>query len=124
MQIPVVDYIFREFFFSFSVMNIHKSLEKFLSLIPFLISTEEIKLVEVDWGRELVNDSVPSKFRVLTGMKFLLFYLMISSHRNQRFLSSCLVGSSLLYPTDVDHTDDILNENFQLDKSRDLFEAV
>ncbi|KAJ0013315.1 hypothetical protein Pint_21480 [Pistacia integerrima] len=63
--------------FANKVMNIHKSLEKFLSLIPFLISTEEIKLVEVDWGRELVDDFVPSKLRVLTGMKFLLFYLML-----------------------------------------------
>ncbi|KAJ0079797.1 hypothetical protein Patl1_24221 [Pistacia atlantica] len=82
MNDTVVNYIFRESLQrkgsnAETVMNIHKSLEKFLSLIPFLISTEEIKLVEVDWGRELVDDFVPSKLRVLTGMKFLLFYLML-----------------------------------------------
>lgn len=32
--------------------------------------------------------------------------------------------STLLYPPDVDHTDDILSKQFQLDKRRDLFEAV
>ncbi|KAJ0086362.1 hypothetical protein Patl1_07801 [Pistacia atlantica] len=30
----------------------------------------------------------------------------------------------LLYPTNVDHTNDILNKHFQLDKRQDLFEAV
>ncbi|XP_031266869.1 tRNA nucleotidyltransferase cca2 isoform X1 [Pistacia vera] len=119
-KMPIVNYIFRESLKrkasdAETVINIHKSLEKFLSLIPYLVSTEDVKLIEVDWGRELVDDSVPLKLRVLTG--FLLREI-------KDFWRVALLMSTLLYPTDVDHTDDILNEHFQLDKRRDLFEAV
>ncbi|KAJ0025903.1 hypothetical protein Pint_07677 [Pistacia integerrima] len=73
-KIPIVNYIFRESLKpkasdAETVINIHKSLEKFLSLIPYLVSTEDVKLFEVDWGRELVDDSFPLKLRVLTGLE-------------------------------------------------------
>lgn len=32
--------------------------------------------------------------------------------------------STLLYPTHVDHTEDMLNQHFQLDSKRDLFVAA
>ncbi|KAJ0086363.1 hypothetical protein Patl1_07803 [Pistacia atlantica] len=119
-KIPIVNYIFRESLKrkasdAETVINIHKSLEKFLSLIPYLVSTEDVKPFEVDWGRELVDDSVPLKLRVLTG--FILREI-------KDFWRVALLMSILLYPGDVDHTDDILNKHFQLDKRRDLFEAV
>ncbi|KAJ0085549.1 hypothetical protein Patl1_07797 [Pistacia atlantica] len=119
-KIPIVNYFFRESLRpkasdAETVINIHKSLEKFLSLIPYLVSSEDIKLFEVDWGREMVDDSVPLKLRVLTG--FLLREI-------KDFWRVALLMSILLYPGDVDHTDDILNKHFQLDKRRDLFVAV
>lgn len=35
-----------------------------------------------------------------------------------------LLLSTLLYPTDVDYTEDFLKQHFQLDKRKDLFKAV
>ncbi|MBA0866023.1 hypothetical protein Goshw_017325, partial [Gossypium schwendimanii] len=70
-KIPVVNYIFRDSLKrkasdADTVMNIHKSLEKFLSLIPSLLSNEDIQLTEVDWGREFDDVPFTSKLRVLT----------------------------------------------------------
>ncbi|XVE94453.1 hypothetical protein REPUB_Repub02eG0009900 [Reevesia pubescens] len=49
-----------------TVVNVHKSLEKFLSLIPSLLSNEDIQLIEFDWGKEFVDGPFTSKLRVLT----------------------------------------------------------
>lgn len=54
------------------VINVHNAMEKFLSLIPFLASNENIQLSEVEWGKEFADVPVTSQLRVLTGMKFLL----------------------------------------------------
>ncbi|KAJ4701094.1 CCA tRNA nucleotidyltransferase [Melia azedarach] len=119
-KIPVVNYIFRDSLKrkasdAETVMSIHKSLEKFLSLIPSLVSPEEFKLDEDEWHKELVDVAVPSQLRVLTG--FLLREI-------KDFWRVALLTSTLLYPTDVDHTDDILNKRFELDSKRDLFQAA
>lgn len=53
-------------------MNIHRVLGKFLSLIPSLVSAEDgnnIEIAELGWAREVVDVSVPSKLRVLTGVQ-------------------------------------------------------
>ncbi|PPS11746.1 hypothetical protein GOBAR_AA08891 [Gossypium barbadense] len=73
-KIPVVNYIFRDSLKrkasdADTVMNIHKSLEKFLYLITSLLSNEDIQLTEVDWGREFDDVPFTSKLRVLTGLE-------------------------------------------------------
>ncbi|XWS23374.1 hypothetical protein CRYUN_Cryun28dG0008200 [Craigia yunnanensis] len=119
-KIPAVNYIFRDSLKrkasdAETVINVHKSLEKFLSLIPSLLSNEEIKLIEVDWGREFVDVPVTSKLRVLTG--FLLKEI-------KDFWRVSLLMSALLYPTNIDCTQDIIDKHFQLDKRKDLFVSV
>ncbi|OMO76804.1 hypothetical protein CCACVL1_15410 [Corchorus capsularis] len=106
-NIPAVNYILRDSLKrkacdADTVINIHKSLEKFLSLIPSLLSIE---------GRDQVVDT--SKLRVLTG-------LLLREIKD--FWRVALLMSTLLYdPTD----DDITNRHFlQLDKRKDLFVSV
>ncbi|XP_062172773.1 tRNA nucleotidyltransferase cca2 [Alnus glutinosa] len=119
-KICIVSYIFRESLKrkasdAETVINVYSALDKFLSLIPFLASNGDIQLTEVDWGRGL--DDVPhtSKLRVLTG--FLLREI-------KDFWRVALLLSTLLYPTDVDCTQDFLKQHFQLDKRKDLFKTV
>ncbi|XWS24807.1 hypothetical protein CRYUN_Cryun27aG0016400 [Craigia yunnanensis] len=119
-KIPAVNYIFRDSLKrkasdAETVINVHKSLEKFLSLIPSLLSNEDIQLTEVDWGREFFDVPFTSKLRVLTG--FLLKEI-------KSFWRVALLMSTLLYPTDIDCTQDITDRHFQLDKRKDLFVSV
>ncbi|XP_052487621.1 tRNA nucleotidyltransferase cca2 isoform X2 [Gossypium raimondii] len=97
------------------VMNIHKSLEKFLSLIPSLLSNEDIQLTEVDWGREFDDVPFTSKLRVLTG--FLLREI-------KDFWRVALLISTLLYPTGTECSQDIIDKHFQLDKRKNIFVSV
>nr|XP_023876987.1 CCA tRNA nucleotidyltransferase, mitochondrial-like [Quercus suber] len=119
-KIPVVNYIFRESLKrkasdAETVVNLHSALDKFLSLIPFLVSEGNIQPIEVNWGRGLDDVPYPSKLRVLTG-------LLLREIKD--FWRVTLLLSTLLYPTEVDCTEDFPKQHFQLDKQRDLFEAV
>ncbi|KAL4278703.1 hypothetical protein GQ457_03G031360 [Hibiscus cannabinus] len=119
-MIPAVNYIFRDSLKrkasdADTVINIHKSLEKFLSLIPSLLSNEDVQVTEVDWGNEFVDVPVTSKLRVLTG--FLLREI-------KDFWRVALLMSTLLYPTDIDCSQDIIDRHFQLDKRKGIFESV
>lgn len=53
-------------------------MDKFLSLIPFLVSDGDIELIEVDWGRGLDDVPPTSKLRVLTGVVFNLLHCTFS----------------------------------------------
>ncbi|KAB1209078.1 CCA tRNA nucleotidyltransferase, mitochondrial [Morella rubra] len=119
-KIPVVNYIFRESLKrkasdAETVINIHCALDKFLSLIPFLVSNGPAQLPEVDWGRGLDDVPITSRLRVLTG-------LLLREIKD--FWRVALMLSTLLYPTEVDYTEDFLKHQFQLDKRKDLFKAV
>ncbi|XVF63298.1 hypothetical protein PTKIN_Ptkin09bG0076700 [Pterospermum kingtungense] len=98
-----------------TVINVLKSLDKFLSLIPALLSNGDIQLMEVEWGREFVDVPVTSKLRVLTGLLL---------REIQDYWRVALLVSTLLYPTDIDFSQDILDKNFQLEKRTDLFVSV
>ncbi|GMI90740.1 hypothetical protein like AT1G22660 [Hibiscus trionum] len=119
-MIPAVNYIFRDSLKrkasdADTVINIHKSLEKFLSLIPSILSNEDVQITEVDWGKEFVDVPVTSKLRVLTG--FLLREI-------KDFWRVALLVSTLLYPTEIDCSHDIIDRNFQLDKRKGIFVSV
>ncbi|KAK8552401.1 hypothetical protein V6N13_120801 [Hibiscus sabdariffa] len=120
-MIPAVNFIFRDSLKrkasdADTVINIHKSLEKFLSLIPCILSNEDdVQITEVDWGKEFVDVPVTSKLRVLTG--FLLREI-------KDFWRVALLVSTLLYPTDIDSSKDIIDKNFQLDKRKGIFVSV
>ncbi|XP_021287860.1 putative CCA tRNA nucleotidyltransferase 2 [Herrania umbratica] len=119
-KIPAVNYIFKDSLKrkasdAETVIKVHKSLDKFLSLIPCLLSNDDMQLVKVDWGQEFVDVPVSSKLRVLTG--FLLKEI-------KDFWRVALLMSTLLYPAGIDCTQDDRDKHFQLDKRKDLFVSV
>ncbi|KAF1880495.1 hypothetical protein Lal_00011553 [Lupinus albus] len=115
--VPVVNYIFRESLKRKAkdpetVLDLHRASNKFLSLIPCLVSNEDVQIVGHDWMTELIDVPVSSRVRVLTG--FLLREL-------RDFWRVALLISILLHPIDVNDTED---ESSQLSKRRDLFNTV
>ncbi|XP_061990789.1 disease resistance protein RPV1-like isoform X2 [Rosa rugosa] len=113
-DVPVVNYIFRDSLKqrvsdAETVINLHNALEKFLSLLPHFVPNGDVKLAEVDLGREYVDvplTSKESKLRVLTG--FLLQEI-------KDFWRVALLMSTLLYPTNV------LDKNLKPEDRRALF---
>lgn len=71
--------MFVAFFVKIQVLDLHRVSYKFLSLIPYLASSEDIQVVEVDWMRDLIDVPVSSRARVLTGALFFLCYIGIAS---------------------------------------------
>ena len=45
----------------------HIATKKFVSLIPFIVSKEDIQILEVDWKREIIDVPFASKLRILAG---------------------------------------------------------
>ncbi|KAJ6757918.1 TRNA-NUCLEOTIDYLTRANSFERASE [Salix koriyanagi] len=119
-KVPVVNCIFRDSLKQKAsdpetVIKIHRSLEKFLALIPLLTSNDDTQPAEVDMGMELFDVPITSKLRVATG--FLLLEV-------KEFWRAGLLLSTLLYPSDTDSTQDFLEKQFELDRRRDLFKAA
>ncbi|PRQ38249.1 hypothetical protein RchiOBHm_Chr4g0411731 [Rosa chinensis] len=75
-DVPVGNYIFTDSLKqrvsnAETVINLHDALEKFLSLLPHFVQNGDVKLAEVDMGREYVDLPLTSKesnLRVLTGL--------------------------------------------------------
>ncbi|XP_034896978.1 tRNA nucleotidyltransferase cca2 isoform X1 [Populus alba] len=119
-KVPVVNYIFRDSLKQKAsdpetVIKIHRSLEKFLTLIPSLTSNDDTQPAEVDMGMELFDVPITSKLRVATG--FLL-------REVKEFWRVGLLISTMLYPSDMDSTQDFLEKKFELDRRKDLFKAA
>ncbi|KDP33393.1 hypothetical protein JCGZ_12849 [Jatropha curcas] len=117
---PVVNFVFKDSLKqkvsdSETVIKIHRSIEKFLNLIPLLISNEDTHPDEVDWGVELIDVPFSSEHRVLAG--FLLREI-------KDFWRVALLISTVIYPTNRDFTQELLDKQFQLDKRRELFKTV
>ncbi|BBG93643.1 Polynucleotide adenylyltransferase family protein [Prunus dulcis] len=116
-KIPVVNYIFRDSLKrkvsdAETVINVHYAFEKFLPLIPYFASNEDVLLTEVDWEREFVDVPLASK-----PPRFLLREL-------KDFWRVALLMSTLVYPRNIDCTEDLLNKNFELERRRSLFKAA
>ncbi|XP_038886744.1 tRNA nucleotidyltransferase cca2 [Benincasa hispida] len=118
-KVPVVNYIFRDSLKrkvsdADTVVNVHQALEKFLSLIP-LVSKEEIQPNGLDWGVGCEDVPVTSRIRVLTG-------LLLREIKD--FWPVALLMATLLYPANVDYTQDLLNRHYELEKRKELFDVV
>ncbi|CAI8604255.1 unnamed protein product [Vicia faba] len=116
-KIPVVNRIIRESLKrkakdAETVLDLHRSSYKFLSLIPYLASGEDIQAADLDWMRDLIDVPTSSRARVITG--FLLRDL-------KDFWRVALLMSIILHPIDITDSED---EHSQLEKRRDLFIAV
>ncbi|KAB2635563.1 CCA tRNA nucleotidyltransferase 2 [Pyrus ussuriensis x Pyrus communis] len=116
----MVNYIFRDSLKrkasdAETVVNVHFAMEKFLFLIPYFASNEDARVSDVNWARESVDAPLTSKPWVLTG--FLLREI-------KDFWRVALLMSTLLYPPNIDCTEDLLSKNFELERRRSLFKAA
>lgn len=114
-KIPVVNHIIRESLKRKAkdaemVLNLHQASHKFLSLIPCLVSSDDVQVVDHDWMRDLVDVPVSSRVRVQTG--FLL-------REVKDYWRVALLISTILH-----HPIDIKDEPSQLKKRSDLFNTV
>ncbi|XP_049344753.1 tRNA nucleotidyltransferase cca2 isoform X2 [Solanum verrucosum] len=119
-KIPVVNYIFRNSLKlkasdAETVISLHTVTKKFVSLIPLLVSKEDIQVLEVDWKRDTIEVPIASKLRILTGLLL---------REIKEFWRVTLLLSMQLHPVDIVSSTSFSNENFELDKSSGLFKSV
>ncbi|PIN09292.1 tRNA nucleotidyltransferase/poly(A) polymerase [Handroanthus impetiginosus] len=119
-KIPVVSDIFRTSLKlktsdAENVMNMHLAAEKFLSLIPLIISKESLQVLEVDWRKETIDVPVASKLRILTGLVL---------RDIKEFWRAALVLSLLLFPEDIGSSKKLSIEDKKLQEKRELFNRV
>ncbi|MCD7467097.1 hypothetical protein HAX54_004309 [Datura stramonium] len=119
-KIPVVNYIFRNSLKlkasdAETVISLHTVTKKFVTLIPLLVSKEDIQVLEVDWKRDTIEVPIASKLRILTG--FLLREI-------EEFWRVALLLSMQLHPVDIVSSTSFSNENFELDKRSGVFKTV
>lgn len=61
------------------VISLHAITKKFVTLIPLLVSKEDIQVLEVDWKRDTIEVPIASKLRILTGNNIFLLQDKCSS---------------------------------------------
>ncbi|KAK4708436.1 hypothetical protein R3W88_029361 [Solanum pinnatisectum] len=119
-KIPVVNYIFRNSLKlkasdAETVMSLHTVTKKFVTLIPLLVSKEDIQVLEVDWKRDTIEVPIASKLRILTGLLL---------REIKEFWRVALLLSMQLHPVDIVSSTSFSNEDFELDKRSGLFKTV
>ncbi|KAL3324167.1 hypothetical protein AABB24_038379, partial [Solanum stoloniferum] len=119
-KIPVVNYIFRNSLKlkasdAETVMSLHTVTKKFVTLIPLLVSKEDIQVLEVDWKRDTIEVPIASKLRILTGLLL---------REIKEFWCVALLLSMQLHPVDIVSSTSFSNEDFELDKRSGLFKTV
>ncbi|KAJ8551178.1 hypothetical protein K7X08_000548 [Anisodus acutangulus] len=119
-KIPVVNHIFRSSLKlkasdAETVISLHTVAKKFVTLIPLLVSKEDIQVLEVDWKRDTIEVPIASKLRILTGLLL---------REIKEFWRVALLLSMQLHPVDIVSSTSFSNENFELDKRSELFQTV
>ncbi|KAL0436437.1 UNVERIFIED_CONTAM: CCA tRNA nucleotidyltransferase, mitochondrial [Sesamum radiatum] len=94
-----------------TVVRMHAAAEKLLSLIPLIMSKDDLLFIEADWKRETIDVSIASKIRILAGCVL---------REIKEFWRAALVISLLLYPNDVG----LSNEETELIERGELFKRV
>ncbi|KAI3799019.1 hypothetical protein L1987_34307 [Smallanthus sonchifolius] len=51
-----------------NIIKLHNAVDKFSSLIPFMISSEDMNPVEVDWKSDMIDAPDSSRLRILLGL--------------------------------------------------------
>ncbi|KAK1428524.1 hypothetical protein QVD17_17359 [Tagetes erecta] len=72
-KVPVVNYIFKnplklKTSDADDVMRLHTAVKKFLSLIPFVLSSEDLHTGEINWETEVIDVHVSLKLRIFLGL--------------------------------------------------------
>ncbi|XP_022858167.1 putative CCA tRNA nucleotidyltransferase 2 isoform X2 [Olea europaea var. sylvestris] len=119
-KIPVVSYIFRNSLKlkasdAETVLSLHLAAEKFVSLIPLILSNEDIQILEVEWKREIIAVSVASKLRILAGLLL---------REIKEFWRAALVLSMLLRAAIIVCSTNSSNNEYELDKKVELFNRI
>ncbi|KAK2967010.1 hypothetical protein RJ640_003366, partial [Escallonia rubra] len=120
VQIPVVRYIFSSSLKLKSsdaetVINLHNAAEKFVSLIPLVLSNEDMQNAEVNWKRDIVDAPISSKLRIQAG-------LLLRDIKD--FWRAALLLSTLLYPSELECPTRSAIEHFELDKRREIIMMI
>ncbi|KAK3405944.1 hypothetical protein EUGRSUZ_K02157 [Eucalyptus grandis] len=119
-KIPIVKYVFRNSLKrkasdAETVVGVHSAVARLLSLIPFLESNVDGELNEDGMGSVLVHIPASSKLRVLTG--FLL-------REVKDLWRVALLISVLAYPSPIGCSEDAMLKHSELDKRKEVFQAV
>ncbi|XP_057793576.1 tRNA nucleotidyltransferase cca2 [Salvia miltiorrhiza] len=119
-KIPVVSYIFRNSLKlkasdAETVLSMHLAAENFSSLIPSIISDENLQTLESDEKRETIDVPLASKRRVLTGLLL---------REIKEFWRPSLVLSLLLHPQDIGLSENSSSEDAELDERREIYSRV
>ncbi|KAL0337424.1 UNVERIFIED_CONTAM: CCA tRNA nucleotidyltransferase, mitochondrial [Sesamum calycinum] len=115
-MVPVVHYIILDslklkFSDAKTVVSLHVAAEKFVSLIPLIMSKDDLQFPEADWKRETIDVPIASKIRILAGWVL---------REIKEFWRAALVISLLLYGNDVGSS----NEETELKERGELFKRV
>nr|XP_010930817.1 putative CCA tRNA nucleotidyltransferase 2 [Elaeis guineensis] len=115
-KIPVASYIIRNSLKlknsdAETVMSLHVALERFFSIISLLESDKDSKIVEAKLEDEFLDIPFDSRIRVLAGLLL---------RQIKTFWRVALLLSALLYPK-VEHVGDPLTNNFETERSREIF---
>ncbi|KAK4391217.1 tRNA nucleotidyltransferase cca2 [Sesamum angolense] len=119
-KIPVASYVFRSSLKLKSsdaeaVMSMHLAAGKIVSLIPSILSNENLQILEVDWKKETIDVPVASKLRILAGLLL---------REIKEFWRASLLLSLLLYPDDIGSSTNLSNEDTDLKERKELFHRV
>ncbi|KAH6834117.1 Polynucleotide adenylyltransferase family protein [Perilla frutescens var. hirtella] len=119
-KIPVASYIFRTSLKlkasdAETVQSMHLAAQNFLSLIPSIISDENLQTLEVDERKETIDVPLTSKRRILTGLLL---------REIKEFWRPSLVLSLLLYPQDIVSSKDTSSEDADLNERKALFNRI
>ncbi|XP_073023389.1 tRNA nucleotidyltransferase cca2-like isoform X1 [Primulina eburnea] len=98
-----------------TVISLHQAVEKFLSLIPLILSDKNLQILEVEWKKEIIDVPVMAKLRVLAGLLL---------REIKEFWRTALVLSILLYPTDLGLAGNTSRVVAELTNRRELFNGV
>ncbi|MFS7973897.1 putative CCA tRNA nucleotidyltransferase [Helianthus anomalus] len=115
-RVPVVNYIIRNSLKlkasdADDVMRLHNAVEKFLSLIPFVLCKEDERIGEIDWETDVIDVHSSLKLRILLG-------LLLREIKD--FWRPALLISTLLHNNDSS----IEVSEVELDKRRQVFREV
>ncbi|KAL0333916.1 UNVERIFIED_CONTAM: CCA tRNA nucleotidyltransferase, mitochondrial [Sesamum angustifolium] len=115
-NVPVVHYIILDslklkFSDAKTVVSLHVAAEKFVSLIPLIMSKDDLQFPEADWKRETIDVPIASKIRILAGWVL---------REIKEFWRAALVISLLLYGNDVG----LSNKETELKECGELFKRV
>ncbi|KAI3726299.1 hypothetical protein L1987_66096 [Smallanthus sonchifolius] len=114
--VPVVNYIFRNSLKlkasdTDDVMRLHYAVEKFLSLIPFVLCNEDMQIGEISWETDIIDVHLSLRLRILLG-------LLLREIKD--FWRTALMFSALLHNNDS--SVDVIE--VELDKRRQVFMKV